>query len=419
MWIFEVNDIALSVWQDRQLRFREPGIANVIDGSIVFGDEAIRQFKSRPALCHLQYWQKLNQEPTVRQSDGIATQADLIYQHLLRIKEQVGLVDHSKIRVVVPNDVTNPQLELLYGVFQYVDLDIIDFVVAAVGATRVSQPVSHHLDVGLNRAVLTELSVSEELTIGDSQPLTRSGYIGLMNAWTNEVARVSLEESRFDPRKFGSTEQLVFDRFLDHPMGSDDLHIDIEHDRGTHHVSVKAEELLRAGVEVFEPIGARLNRDSTIALSPQASHLMGLGDYLIRLGHAVRFCSEDALLDALLEMDTPSVESSDERVVHRSFRVKPGVVADSNDGPSTPVTHILSGANAVPIDQGYIAMHPNGEGEYFRLIRQNGAPVLVPSGSESIYWNDQPVDSKIQVRPGDRIRCADTEFLLITVNKDG
>ena len=141
MWIFEVNDIALSVWQDRQLRFREPGIANVIDGSIVFGDAAIRQFKSRPALCHLQYWQKLNQEPTVRQSDGIATQADLIYQHLLRIKEQVGLVDHSKIRVVVPNDVTNPQLELLYGVFQYVDLDIIDFVVAAVSATRVSQPV--------------------------------------------------------------------------------------------------------------------------------------------------------------------------------------------------------------------------------------------------------------------------------------
>lgn len=419
MWIFEVNDIALSVWQDRELKFREPGIANVLDGSIVFGDEAIRQYKARPALCHLQYWQKLNQEPTVRQSGGIATQADLIYQHLSSIKEQVGLVDHSKIRVVVPNDVTNPQLELLYGVFQYVDLDIIDFVVAAVGATRVTQPVSHHLDVGLNRAILTELSVSEELSVGDSQPLTRSGYIGLLNAWTNEVARVSLEESRFDPRKFGSTEQLVFNQFLDNRAASNDLHIDIDHDRGTHHVSVKAEELLRASSEVFEPIGARLHRGSTVVLSPQASNLLGLGDYLTRLGHSVKYCSEEALLDALLELGEPSQVSSSERVVHRSFRLEGGFVADSNSTFSGQATHILSGANAVPIEQGYIATHPNGQGEYFRLIRQNGAPVLVPSGSESIYWNGQPVDSELVVKPGDRIRCADTEFLLITVNKDG
>ena len=420
MWVFEVNDIALTLWKDRELILREPGIANVIESSIVFGDHAIRQYKERPALCHSQYWQKLNQEPTVRTSDGVATQADLIYQHVKSMKERVGLDRHATIRIVVPNDATNAQLELLYGIFDYVDLNVTDFVAAAISACQVIMPVSHYLDIGLNRALLTELSVEAELQIGDSQPLARSGYIALLSAWTNEVARVSLEESRFDPRKFGSTEQQVFNQFLDNPFTSNDLHIDIEHRRGTHHVSVKAEELLKASVEVFEPIGTRLHPGSTVVLSPHATKLTGLGDYLISLGHTVKVCSEQMLLDSIIGLDAPSSNESNERVVHRSFTLDRSLdTGESSQARIHQVTHVLTGSHAAPLHNEFVANVPNGDGEYFRLVRQDGSQTLIPSEVMPVYWNGQRINSPLSVEPGDKIHCADVEFLLITVTADG
>ena len=420
MWLFDVNDFALSLWQDTNLVLREPGMASVSQKSMEFGEPALYQYKERPAQCHSQYWQKLNQEPTTRKSDGIATQADLIYQHILSIKNRVGLVQDSQIRVVVPNDTTNAQLELLYGVIDYLDLEVVDFVVSGIGATRVPlPPTSFFLDISLNRALLTEMFVAEKLEIGDSQPLARSGYIGLLNAWTNEITRVSLEESRFDPRKFGATEQQVFNRLLEYSGNADDLRIDIEHQRGIHHVSVKSEELKNASFSVFESIKKRLHDGSTVVLSHNTGKLGGLNEYLTAHGHAVETCTEDMLVKALLDLPVPSPNASSERIVHRSFALSE---ADSTQVRPTDnrvkATHVLHGFVATPIDVEFVAQSPNGEGEYFRLVQQGDTQHLIPSEHVPVRRNGRPVSAPIGVAAGDRINCGNSEFHLITVSKN-
>ena len=205
VWVLELNDARIRLFHDGKVVYDEPGVALRIGRRMTYGLEAIRQSRLNPSQCHTLYWQKINTEPAQPKSDGIEYQSDLVFGHLEAIKAKTKLQANDKIWLAVPSDVSADQLSLLYGIANHCKFEIHDFVDIASSATS-TLPVSSncdYVDVALNRASVSHLSVTESVSLGSADIISDSGFLQLSQRWIQKVSELSLDESRFDPACFG------------------------------------------------------------------------------------------------------------------------------------------------------------------------------------------------------------------------
>ena len=112
MWTLELNDTEISLAQGRDVVYRQPGVAVVLEDRVSFGDAALDQTRLHPRQAQTQYWHQLSADPIAVGGRAIKNHADLVYQHLLEIKRLGKLPNNEHDILAVQSNTNLDQLSI-------------------------------------------------------------------------------------------------------------------------------------------------------------------------------------------------------------------------------------------------------------------------------------------------------------------
>ncbi len=422
MWVLELNDARIRLFHDGKIVYGEPGVALHIGQQMTYGLEAMRQSRLNPSQCHTLYWQKINTEPAQPKSDGIEYQSDLVFGHLETIKAKTQLQTNDKIWLAVPSDASADQLSLLYGIINHCECEIHDFVDIASSATS-TLPVSNncdYVDVALNRAIVSHLSVTETVSLSSTDTISDSGFLQLSQRWIQKVSELSLDESRFDPRALGSTEQQVFNQIYDGLEDSEpSLNLTITSHGKTWSLAVPKTQLDLAVRDIYAQISAHLTAP-TVVLPEAISKFPGLRSELSQDGRHVVVCHDSSVHEAIIDQLSDTYHQSEERSLHSEFAVQKQ--PNARDRVGKIATHLLFCYEAMPLDSGIRSsqlLQASDGGSDFIIEHGDEGYALLPLNHNAVHLNGRVCTFKTKIFAGDRISVDAHEFLLIAVTGDG
>jgi hypothetical protein len=256
--VFEINDIGVAASPAQPGNIASPGYALVQGGDLVVGEAARAQARLHPQQLNNRFWQRLSMDPIRHSPDTVRHHADLAYAHLLHLHELAGKPE--EVIFAVPGNYSPKQLSVLLGVaghcpFQAVGL--VDLAVAAAAGVDLAGEIVH-INLQLHQAVLTNLSVSAEISRESVQTMEGYGLLALYERWAHIIADAFIEQCRFDPLHSAGTEQYLYDHMPQILATSDSL-IDLEVPQGTtvHRARLERELLLQAGAKTWDYLFAR------------------------------------------------------------------------------------------------------------------------------------------------------------------
>ena len=424
MWILELDDTEICLSKDCEVVLQEPGIAWAEVKELSFGESALKVAKLYPARVHTQYWNLMDQSHVEPKGFAVETQADLVYQQLLRIKQHGKVGDKDEILVVVPSDRTEQQLRLLYGIVLKAGYNVVDFVdlgVAGALSCGSSGPVAF-INVGMQHTVVAHLQVTDRVVRERVSVTPQLGLLPLTNTWIRMVAEKFLASSRFDPRKFAETEQQIFDQILAFVRSSkDNTAIEAEYRGFTRQVEISKAELIEVAQDRYAAAVSYLNADEALVLSNTTQTLPGLSTALTLDGRNYSVSTFRSMVEALTASFGDRLDS-DQCTLHTTLRKCPtstGEERQHEDTSSSTLvhpTHILHQATAYPIGPEFTVNSGElDESQLFTLQYRTQGIALKIGTSAPITVNGTPVRTELFVQPGDRISVLDRQYELITV----
>ena len=424
MWILELDDTEIRLSKDGEIVYSQPGIAWAEVKELQFGEAALSVAKLYPARVHTQYWNLLDQSAVEPKGFAVETQADLVYQQLLHIKERGKLGDKDEVLIVIPSDRTEQQLRLLYGIALKAGYNVVDFVdlgVAGALACDGSGDISY-ISVGLQRTVITHLKVSDRAVREKVFVTPQLGLLPLSNTWIRMVAEKFLASSRFDPRKFAETEQQIFDQILAFvPSSKNNTAIETEYRGITRQVEISKAEVIEIAQDRYASVVSQLNAEEDVVLSNTTHTLPGLTDALTQNGRKYYVSSFDSLVEELTTSLGESLHSG-QCALHTSLTKRVTGTTDTERysveqllNLSHP-THLLHQAKAYPIGLEFtVDSDQLGEAQLFTLQCRTQGTALKIGTAAPITLNGAPVRSELFVQVGDRISVLDRDYDLIMV----
>jgi hypothetical protein len=413
--ILELNDADLTLYRDHTVLHRSPGVAIVLDDDVRFGEEALRLSRIHPRQANQHYFTRLNADPLPAPGARARNHADLVYLHLKAFKPLID-AEGGDVLLAVPGVLSPDQLGVLLGVLQEVGIRVIGFVDAAVAALSTCQvpDQAYHLDVMLQRAVVTTIDAGASISKAGAQEVPECGLNRLLEAWINVIADRFVRETRFDPLHAAATEQQLFNQIYDWigaGAGTPELVVEIVHADHTRRVELgrglleeKADQRLRLVADVV-PSGARL------FLSARSARLPGLRRTLEALQIQATALPDGALAEGCLKNLAHIVPADGElRLVTRLPRAQQ---TSSEAPPVTPApvpndlptpTHALRGHDAFALEGSRPPLPLTRSGDQLMLaaehgVRLNGASLAEPS----------------PLAQGDRVAVGEHEYLIIRV----
>ena len=193
-----------------------PGCALVEGDEPLFGEEALRRSRLSPRLVASDFWSRLDAAPLGPPfPDGLSS-ADLVHGHLESLW-RTGRAGTGEVVLAVPGVYDEKQLGLLLGIAQALAMPVTGLVDAAVAAASAGFPGERllHVDVGLRRAVVTEIRQGASLVRERVARLDRWGLDEVHDAEMRGAAAAFVRQARFDPLHDAPTEQALFDRLPD------------------------------------------------------------------------------------------------------------------------------------------------------------------------------------------------------------
>lgn len=423
MWILDLVDTNVRLYNDGETVYSEPGIALVEPKQLTLGRDALAKAKLQPDQEQSQYWQKLDQSPVHPNGFGVETQADLVYRQITEIREQSGLQSKDAVWVAVPGNLSNAQIALLYGIAVQAELQVADFVdrgVAAAANVNVNGACVF-VDVGLHRTVVTQLSVEDVVSKDRVSVISRLGLFPLLNAWIRHATDRFLDSARFDPRKFASTEQQVFDQLCDFIASDEDTHIvHVEHLGNVRQVELSRTELASAAHEHYRSVLTYIDQGCPVLLSRDSSDLPGMVEFLNSAGSTCIDRDLSDLADAVGGLD-PTDTQMDSRSLHVEIpHVEIERSSASRERVSLPApTHLVRQSIAYPIGAGFSAGDLGEATLDFQIDTKAEGLVVVPIDGATVEVNGQRVSSPISVKIGDSIVASAVEYELIAVRSNG
>jgi hypothetical protein len=190
-----------------------PGYASYEGDRVLVGAAARARARVAPLWTSSRHFEELSTDPLPRPKSFARSNADLAYAQLASLAGDHALAGRPLL-VAVPGAYSADQLRLLLGIAAAAGLEIAGLVDAAVAACAdvPSTPRAFHLDVELQRAVLTELVRGEQLRRGRVDVSRAVGLRAYEDAWAQLVARLFVRATRFDPLHQASSEQVLYDR---------------------------------------------------------------------------------------------------------------------------------------------------------------------------------------------------------------
>lgn len=434
MWSLEVNDVLLRVRNDGETQYEQAGVAYLTDETTTLGDDALAQLFIHPVQCQTTYWQRMNEDAIEPRTRTIGKNSDLVYNQIVHAFSKSGVDAQDPGWVVVPSDFDNDQVGLLYGILEYKHLQPRGFVDAALvaGFKATVSDTAFYIDLQFQRTVVTQLYQHDgEIEVVTVKSLPSAGYLQLVQRWIDTVAQRSLDETRFDPRVAGTTEQQVFDRLCERISGGSELAISVEHNGETRTTTLMQDELATSGVDIYDRILSECNPGTHLLLGEHAIRMPGFIEYVAGSGRTAEVCPSEGVVDAVLRINSDLAEDADvelHKSIHRddtttsSFRSRPNNEQTAASGRSQVPTHALLGDAAYPIGaQRSISIDDIEVGS---LYRADDTVMLRPHEGHETYVNGKSIDGSTIVSSGDHIQISAEsrsakEFVLIRVVDNG
>ncbi|MYD42962.1 MAG: hypothetical protein F4W90_03610 [Gammaproteobacteria bacterium] len=435
MWSLLINDIQLRLQRDSELVYDEPGIAYATDQETLFGYQALAQHFIHPVQCHSTFWQRMNDAAMDQRTKKVGKYSDLVYNQIIKIFEGSQVQREDSGWVLVPSDLDEDQVGLLYGILDYKGIKPRGFVDVACVASAKSA-ISNNtffVDLHLERTVVTQLNPHEgEIKVVDVKTVPNTGYLHLAKRWIDTVAQQSLEESRFDPRVSGDTEQQVFERLRER-LHSEEIVIAVEHNGEIRSTNVLKSTLAQNSIDVYERIVAECAAEAHVLLGQHAANLPGFSDFITTSGRSVEQCQSGSSIAAIAELDNQLPEGSDVDLF-KSFKSSQANeaasqiasnridLATANTSRSMVPTHVLINDEAHAIGS-HFDVYLNGVA-LCNVKLLNNVLVLNSLASVETKVNNRLVLGDTAVQNGDRITFsindeATKEIVLIRVAEHG
>jgi hypothetical protein len=451
----------LGLAEDGAVLGPSPGCALVEGDEPLFGEEALRRSRLSPRLVASDFWSRLDAAPLGSPFPDSLSSADLVHGHLESLW-RTGRSGTGEVVLAVPGVYDERQLGLLLGIAQALAMPVTGLVDAAVAAASAGFSGERllHVDVGLRRAVVTEIRQGASLVRERVARLDRWGQDEVHDAEMRGAAAAFVRQSRFDPLHDAPTEQALFDRLptwlrslerddratLRLPSVAGEAAIEVTRSEAEAWTARFAEELSQQ-VSVFK----RAGEPTTVLVSARAARLPGLAGRLaaVRGLEVVLLPVQAAAAGALRERDAirsprgairfvtqlPRPQAPDGTVGGAAVILPPVAKPLPPGDPGRRPTHVLLGtmARAIteePLVVGTAPPSPGRalrlEGEtagisraHCRLFESAGAAVVEDLSTWGMYVNGERVSGRVVLAVGDRIRVGSPglELLLIAAEE--
>lgn len=421
--ILELNDAAITLYRDDTVLHCSPGVAVVLDDDVRFGADALQVSRIHPRQTNQQYFTRLNADPLPVPGKRARNHADLAYLHLTTFKPLID-AEGGEVLLAVPGILSPDQLGVLLGVLHEVGIRVGGFVDAAVAALSLVDELpdqARHLDIMMQRAVVTTVDSGRDVTKAGCQEVLDCGLNRLLDAWINVIADRFVRETRFDPLHSAATEQQLFNQLYDwieHGAQGPDLVVEIVHGDHTRRVELNRGVLEEKSEQRLRQMADALPRGSTAFLSARAARLPGIEGALDALQVRSSTLPGNALTRGCLHNLRHIVpEDGELRLVTRLPHTSGGretttPVTPAADHPPAP-THALLGHEAWPLTGGQWTL--GGSRRPLSLRHDDGRIVL--EAESGVQLNGEPLESPRPLSAGDRVAVGEHEYLMIRVEK--
>ena len=447
-----LNDAGISVLDDTNILYREPGYALLDDDRLTTGNEALHEARVKPRRIQHRYWSELQTTPLADQRFRHLSAADLVSRQLEQTWQKVGS-GADGIVVAVPAYLDKQKLSLLLGIVAELKIPVVAMVDAAIAATRreYKAAVPVHVDLSLHSALLTRVGQGDQAQVERSAIVEDCGVMVLQDAWLDLVAESFVQQSRFDPLHTAETEQMLQDRLPDWlaaASSGDSVSLEIEYRGISHHAEIESLEFVAAAAPVYHNIVSNLRalyraEDSpALQLSNRAARMPGLADiltarvggeiYLLEPGATARGllsrCRDMQVGDAAVSLiralpwDQSPVEAAQAGRVrqggqptHLLFENRAYAIGES---PLTLGSQVAESERRVDFQQSM----PGVSRRHCSLQTEGGQCIVRDYSRYGTFLNGHPIDGSAVLQVGDLVRIGTPGFelrLITTEAADG
>ena len=191
-----LNDAGISVQDEKQILYREPGFALLEDDQLITGSAAaLRKPGSSRARIHNGFWSDLQTAPLADRRFHHLSAADIVSRQLEQIWQRISA---DAIVAAVPAYMTTANLSLFLGIAAELRIPVAGMVDAAVAATRreYQGAVPVHVDLSLHSSLLTRLRNPRPGKSVDRTAVVEEG---------SELLRYSISWTAVDSRNLRAT----------------------------------------------------------------------------------------------------------------------------------------------------------------------------------------------------------------------
>lgn len=244
-----INDNNLLIQQAGDVH-RSQGYAWLRGAEVFFDSEektsAVKNCRRSPQEINSRYWQQCEQSAITSNAAGMRHAADLVWRHLSELKQRYGLQD---LVLVVPSHYQASNLQLLLGIAKSCGLNVVGMVNKSVLALhdKVGSDGDYlHLDIQLHQTVSTVVTVkSGRAQLGTAEIIQNIGIQAMQDALLKSIQHSFIQNDRFDPLHYASSEQQLFDQL---PTISAELvalgksNVNVEREQRVHSTSVDSKQ---------------------------------------------------------------------------------------------------------------------------------------------------------------------------------
>jgi hypothetical protein len=248
--VLELNDQALSLYIDGQLRASSPGYVLAVGKQPQFGVEAAAQSRLHPLNTNNEFWQRLSMDPLPRPLAHFRHYADIAHAHLQHLGE-IG--DYrGPVALAVPGSFSRDQLAVLSGIIRQSPFTVramVDSGVIAAAAMLPPGALVIHLDLQLHQTVLTRMSAEAGRLRREQVVIVQGvGWDTLSNTMVQVVNDAFIEQSRFNPQHSARWEQQLYNELPQWlaaiRAGAREIQVHIETDQARHQATVLTDDLI-------------------------------------------------------------------------------------------------------------------------------------------------------------------------------
>ena len=403
--LFDLNDLGIRCYSNGRLLHESPGVALTDGEQLLFGEQALRNSRSRPLHCFSRFWSQLDVHPIASGNPKVRHHADLAYLHLQHIQNRIEQPREAENAILMLSGQTDRQaLGLLLGIARQCGLQVVGIVDTSLACllplVRTSR--SMHVEMHLHHTIISQLELFDgRLQLHNLEVLPKLGWLDLQQHLLRYLSNQFIRQTRFNPRHDAGNEQLLFDALPVYLQSAESQRV-IECQLPGSTLQMNARDLCDEVESWLQPLSQKLllaARQETVFIG---DHLSQLGMFLPTTLRATHLTKEQVGA-ALTELGDKLEPGTDGLRFTRSL----SCTLRTDEVTDEPATHILHNSRAYPLagtwsllNRADAPLQAGAHPEAIALLRNNRITLL---NSDELQFNGQHLSGEHELQRGDRL----------------